>query len=125
MGEIYRSQSLWRVDPARHAEREALARQAIESYQASLARNPFQTQALLGLAYTYQLLQDMDNARKTLEQALTVDPQRALVYRQLGQLYHAMGEEDKAAEAFQKAEELGNVDDATSRVNLQELRPRK
>jgi hypothetical protein len=124
-GDVYRSMSIWRIDPARSQEREALARAAVDSFEASLSRNPFQTSVYVTLSNVYEMLGDMEKARTTLEQGLTVDPKSSFVYLRLGLLYRKLGEEEKAAAAFQMAEELNPGGDDISRFHLEEIRPRK
>lgn len=123
-GEVYGSQSQWRIGQERVEERRELARKAIEMFDQSLALNPYQTAVILRKASAYQLLQQTDKALETFEQAKSVDPNNALVYYRLGLFYKQIGDDDKSADAFQKAEELEVTGDEVSRANLQEFRPR-
>jgi len=125
LGDVYRTQALWRLGDANAQERRELAERAVAFYRASLERNPYQTQILARLANAYELLQEPEKSLQALETALSVDPNSAFVYQRLGLHYRNQGDEEKAAQAFRHSEELNAEGDEISRLNLEEIRPRQ
>jgi tetratricopeptide (TPR) repeat protein len=124
MGEVYLTQSRWRLRPEQAEDRRELAAKATEMFEASLARNPYQTQVLLGLGKAWQLLDNPQRALEAYDRARTVDPNHSGVYMQLGLFYRQLEDETNAVIAFQKSEELNHSGLAVSRSNLEEFLPR-
>jgi tetratricopeptide (TPR) repeat protein len=111
-----------RVGPEKKADRQALARQAVESFEASLQLNPFNTIVLLKTARSYELAGDDDQALKTLLRALDNEPEAALVHIKLGQYYRSRGRDDLALKYFEHAERINHAQDPGVWYNLHELR---
>jgi len=87
LGDTLHTQSEWRLDPARSHERKALARDALQLYQQSLALNPYQSEAYLRTARLLEILDQDDQALKAYEQVLAIDPNNAFIYLRLGFRY--------------------------------------
>jgi tetratricopeptide (TPR) repeat protein len=109
-GDICRTQSFFRVGDEQKEERLQLARQAIEFYDRFLALNPYQSQVLLREALAYETLGENDNALKTYQRVIDVDPNGSLNYDRLGLFYRHIGDEPRAKEAFDKANRLFSDD---------------
>jgi O-antigen ligase len=123
MGDVYRTQSEWRRDPAKAAERQQLARQAIHAYERSLALNPFHTDVRLRLARTFEMAGDNDAALKAYQQALEFDPNNGFLHNRLGAFYRRIGDEERALEAYERAQKLNYWSGEANWINLEELRP--
>ena len=109
-GDIYRSQSLFRVGAEKKEERLQLARKAIEFYDRSLALNPYQSDVMLREAQIYEIIGENDRALKTYQRAIEVDPSSSFNYSRLGLFYRHIGDEPHAKEAFDKANSLFSDD---------------
>lgn len=59
----------------------------MEAFQATLAQNPKDTAALLGVATLYQQYDDLLNAAAYLERVIAVDPNQKEVYLRLANIY--------------------------------------
>ncbi len=118
-GDIYRSQSLFRVGAEKKEERLQLARKAIELYDRCLALNPYQSNVMLREAQLYEKIGENDRALKTYQRAIEVDPNGAPNYNHLGLFYRHNGDEPRAKEAFEKANSL--LSDDVNALNLFEL----
>lgn len=106
IGDTYRSQARWRLGPEKRAERIGLARQGAESYARSLALNPYQTEAHLGLGRAYDLIGEPDNALKHLVRATELAPANAYVFYTLGSYYREHGQLKQAEAAFRASHSL-------------------
>ena len=118
-GDIYRSQSLFRVGAEKKEERLQLARKAIECYERCLALNPYQSDVMLREAQLYEILGENDQALKTYQRILGVDPNNSINYNRLGLFYRHVGDEPHAKEAFEKAKSL--FPDELNVLNLFEM----
>lgn len=118
-GEIYRTQSFFRVGDEKKEERRQLARQAVEFYDRFLALNPYHSPVLLQEALAYETMGENDNALKTYQRAINVDPNGSFNYDRLGLFYRHIGDEPHAKEAFDKANSLHS--DEINAFNLFEL----
>ena len=117
----YRIYAEQRLGPEKKADRQALARQAVESFEASIQLNPFNTIVLLKAARSYELAGDDDQALKTLLRALENEPEAALVHSKLGQFYRARGKDDLALKHFDHAQRINHAQDPGVQSSLNEL----
>ena len=124
-GDIYRTQALFRRDPAKQTERTLLLGKAAVNYQQSLELNPYQTEIMLRLADVHELAENTDAAAKLYEQAIANDPNNALTYFRQGLFYRHLDKEDLALEAFEKSKRLNFWSDNSAARNVEELRSRK
>ena len=123
LADIYRSQSVWRKDPARRNEQIDLAKQAIASYQKSLALNPFQSEVMLRMATAYEIIGENEAALNLCKRAIEIDPVNPFNYLCIGKFYRHIGDEKNAIEAYEKANSLNfGYNDLTAPFNLEELR---
>jgi tetratricopeptide (TPR) repeat protein len=106
IGELYRTQSFWRNDPARKPERVELARKAIDAYKQSLKLNPRQVAAWLAMAKAHDLAGDVATALRAFEQAIALAPTSAQLYQELGIFYRDHGDRTKALAALEKSVQL-------------------
>lgn len=120
MADIYRVQSIGRVDPARKSEREELARQAIDLYQKSLDLNPRQPAVIAMMAQSYGLAGKPKEAVETYHKAIAIAPTSAYLYQELGLFYMRQGDEEKATAALENSIQLFWTEVAA--YNLQELK---
>lgn len=119
-GDVFRTWANWRLGPEKKVERQQLARQAIESYDASLSLNPYQALVLQEKAKMHQILGELEATRKTYERAIAVYPTFGKTFFLLGTFYRDHGEPAKAREAFEQAARLDY--DRSVGINLEELR---
>jgi len=122
IGDIRRSQAFWRVDPARRAERENLARQAIAAYRRSLDLNPRQVEVWLNLARAYELIQERQEAEAAYGKAIALSPTIGYLHQEFGLYYRRHGDEQRALTEFQQC--LALTWNEVAYVNLQELQPK-
>jgi len=73
----------------------------------------------LGEAKAYELLGENDNALKSYQRAVEADPNGAPNYNHLGLFYRHIGDEPRAKEAFDKANNL--FPNEVSALNLFEM----
>ncbi len=90
---------------------------AITSFNHSLALQPSNFQALLGLAAAHGAMQNLPQAEETYRRAIDLRPQYWAGYSKLAGLYFANGDYPKAIEMFQKVTEL-SPDNARAFSNL-------
>jgi tetratricopeptide (TPR) repeat protein len=122
LADSYRTQAQWRLGEEKKSERQALARQAAEFFEASLRLNPFDTFVLLKAARSYELAGDDDLTLKMLLRALDNEPEAALVHSKLGQFYRDRGKEDLALKHYEHAERINHAQDSGIQINAIELR---
>jgi O-antigen ligase len=122
IGDIYSTQSFWRKEPARQAERQQLARQAIDAYQKSLKLNPRQPEVVTYLAKAYRLAGEPDKAVQAYQRAISLCPTSADVYRELGLFYREQGDEKNALAAFEKSRDLTIHWNPVTALHLEELK---
>ena len=125
MGDIYRTQALFRRDPAKQKERSLLLAKAVAAYQQSLQLNPYQTEVMLHLADVHEMADNQEAAGQIYERAIANDPNNALTYFRQGLFYRHLDKEDLAAEAFEKSKRLNFWSDSSASRNLDELRSKK
>ena len=119
IGDIYRTQAMLRP-----STRESLAHQAIEAYRQSLALNPLQSDVLLRLAAAAELVESKDTVLEVYRRTLDIDPNNGFAYMRLGIFLRHIGDDERAAEAFEKSWLLSQQD-RTALLHLQEIRSRK
>ncbi len=122
LADSYRGEAEWRLGEEKKVERQALARQAVEFFEASLRLNPFDTLVLLKAARSYELAGDDDLTLKMLLRALDNEPEAALVHIKLGQFYRDRGKEDLALKYYEHAELINHAEDPGVQINAIELR---
>jgi O-antigen ligase/cytochrome c-type biogenesis protein CcmH/NrfG len=110
LGDIYRLQSLTLDESAPDTEQYRLAKLSIAAFERSIQLNPYQVEALLRLAVSYELNDDNDRALGAYHQALDVDPNNGFIHLRLGIFCHRIGDTARAKEAFQKAATLSDPD---------------
>jgi serine/threonine-protein kinase len=72
----------------------------------ALAKEPFNTQALVELATVYEALDEYEQAETTLSRAIASKPAYVPGYRRLGWFYYEQSAYEKAAEQYRKIIEL-------------------
>lgn len=84
----------------------------IKAFEAILAYDPSNVDAMLGIATQYQSLQQPATAAKYLEQAATIQPDNVLIYTRLGDIYLNAESRDytAAVRVLTKATELDPAD---------------
>jgi O-antigen ligase/predicted TPR repeat methyltransferase len=124
IGDIYRTEAAVRADPILRAEREQLARQAMDAYRQSLALNPLDSDVMLRLAAACELAEAKDKALEAYQHALAVDPNNSFAYMRLGIFLRHTGDDAHAAAAFERSLQLSQ-EDRTSLLHLEEIHPKK
>ena len=79
---------------------------AIREYEAALKGGTSKPEILYGMAKAYKALDMTDNAMSRIQEAIAIDPYFALLHEELGDLYEAGKEYEKAVEAYKKFAEL-------------------
>jgi O-antigen ligase len=110
IGDAYRMESAQADTPEEQPDRQRLALLAVDAYQQSLRLNPFQSEVMLRLAAACELAGDDSAALRAYNEAMTVDPNNAFNWLQLGTFYRRMGETARAVEALKRSARLNNVD---------------
>ena len=103
LGDISRELATWRVGPAKLKERRELAQQAVASYDRALALNPFHAEVWVSKAQAHALSGDDAAALGSFAKAIEVAPVNAYAHFVLGRFYSDRGEDEKALDAFNKA----------------------
>lgn len=85
------------------ATADSTPQQKIQAYQNTLASNPNDTTALLGLATQYEGLQDYADAAVQLERVIAIDPSQKDVYMRLAHDYETVSNYSAAATVLNKA----------------------
>jgi len=98
-------QRAWR---SRSPERRGFLNAAVEAYRKALALVPLEARSAHGLGETLIALGDVAEADRWLAQAVTLDPNNPLYWKDWAELNLLRGEADKAAEAFRRAARLAN-----------------
>ena len=127
-----------RYDPAnedRVAERAALELAVVQYRQRDLQATlraadrvleflPNSADGLIYRALALEALGELESAQETLETARTLAPMRAMIFLNLGNVLHRLGDWDDAEEAFERAVELepGSSLAGTAQRNLDQLR---
>ncbi len=124
-GDIFLSSASWRKGPAKAGERRSLARKAIESYERALALNPYQAFVRVSKARAHELAGEDALALRSFQMAIEVAPVNAYAYFMLGCFYRERGEDDKALEAFTKANESYAYNDQMIGVNAWEAKEQR
>jgi O-antigen ligase len=103
LGDISRELAIWRVGPTKLKERRELAQQAVISYERALALNPFHTEVWVSKAQAHALSGDDAAALGSFAKAIEVAPVNPYAHFALGRFYSDRGEDEKALDAFNKA----------------------
>jgi serine/threonine-protein kinase len=75
---------------------------AVEEFQHALEREPDSDDALLGLAYAYQRLNQQAEAEQTFKRAIALRPRYWAGYSRLGEFYHRIGRFADAEQMFRQ-----------------------
>jgi len=89
---------------------------AIAALRRAMRADPTLIPPMLRLGSIYMLDNRWEDARRVLQQAVTVDPNSRLAYRQLGYVHAEMNNVDGAIEALRRG--LGPPDDTAVRIDL-------
>jgi tetratricopeptide (TPR) repeat protein len=95
------------------AQKEEALKKCVENFNLVVNMNPdsnedYYRQAYEILSSAQIQLKQFDDAKTTLLQALDLFPDAANLYYYLGVVYSRLNDKDKAKEAFDKSEKLGN-----------------
>ena len=121
IADVYRSMAEWRSKD-RVEERKQLAQAAVTNYVRALSLNPLNSELMGQMGRAYEIMGDKEQAFKTYQRMLEVDPNWWFSYTSLARFYRANGEDAKAMEAFKRsAELLGNQE---AWINFQDPAPR-
>jgi tetratricopeptide (TPR) repeat protein len=85
-----------------YAEKQ-MYKESIDEFNKLLSLPDGKTSGLMGLAYTYGLAGRRDEARKTLDELLELSKHKYVSPGQIGIIYIALGEKDRAFERLQEA----------------------
>lgn len=83
---------------------------AIAFLEESLKIDEFNTEALIDLAYAYEMMEDVDKAIEYNNRALDTDPYSFDGWANMGKLFSMKGQYDKAIDAFDFALTINEVD---------------
>ena len=122
LGEVSASQAKFRVAPEKAGERDQLARQAIQHFEAALRLNPYHTEAILRLGAVYELTGDDARAKAAYERATSVDPNSARPHVAYGVFLRKRGEDALADAAFEKSRTFSWWADRVAALTLEEIR---
>lgn len=103
LGNITSTQAMWCRDPDEVAEKEGrrrLAEAAIAYFEASVARNPGEMEAELGLTRAYNSLGEAVEALRHCRRAADYQPRHVFYQEQLGIQLRLMGRQREALEVF-------------------------
>lgn len=81
-------------------------REAIDAFQAAVKRNPHDVPTLTQLAETLYAANQAEQAISVLQRALTIKRTDPQLYYTLGQMYNAIGQPDRANEAYRMYAEV-------------------
>jgi len=107
LAHLLRAQSFWNLDAEARA---AGAREAEAFYRESLARNPLETSALLGLAKLYAASGDQEKSLAVIEDLVAEVPFHTLYLTELGLRLRQMGRYQEALSRFVEASQIENSD---------------
>ncbi len=114
------------LDAAMERGREAATagrfREALEAFEAALAIDDGEAEALYGRAFSLRKLGRYDEAGAALEQALYEHPDDVRLRRELGLLHRSRGDRDAALASFDEALELDPYDEGALSWKLTTLR---
>lgn len=102
-GDLSLEAANWRRGAGKTDERRALAREAAEAYERALSLNPFQAHVWVSKARAHELAGEDSLALRDYQRATQAAPGNGYTHYMLGCFYRAHGDEEKAAEAFNKA----------------------
>ena len=94
------------LDYAKNKHRSGLREEACSIYNRILQQEPDNVEALRLRAVVYMETGELSNCEKILSRALTLSPDNAAIYNNLGSYYQAKKNNKKALVQFQKALEL-------------------
>jgi cytochrome c-type biogenesis protein CcmH/NrfG len=89
--------------PAGSSPQVAESRKAIEGLKDHVKQHPTDKDAWIQLGHQYFDLEQVDDAIKSYEKALAIDPDNANVWTDLGVMYRRSDKPQKAVEAFDRA----------------------
>ena len=107
LAHLLRAQSFWNLDPEARGKE---AREAEAFYRESLARNPLETSALLGLAKLHAATGDQEKSLAVLEDLVAEVPFHSLYLTELGLRLRQMGRYQEALSRFLEASQIEDTD---------------
>jgi Peptidase MA superfamily/Tetratricopeptide repeat len=103
------------------ALRDGEAERALSSFREALTLRPGDPTLLIGVGVAEHLLGREDDARKSLERALKIDPRLSVASTLLGEIAYRQGDVDTAIRVYEDAINR-NVGDARMKARLEEWR---
>jgi tetratricopeptide (TPR) repeat protein len=98
-------------DRAHQLYNEGRYEEALDTLREGLAIYPASVELQVGLGYAYHAREEYAWARRSFEEALTLDPEHEDALAGLGETLLKFGQRDAAIRTFQKTRELGYEDD--------------
>jgi tetratricopeptide (TPR) repeat protein len=98
-------------DRAHQLYNEGRYEEALETLREGLAIYPASVELQVGLGYAFHAREEYAWARRSFEEALTLDPEHEDALAGLGETLLKFGQRDAALRTFQKTRELGYEDD--------------
>jgi len=80
--------------------------QAVVIFENTLKNDPNNMQALLGIGYAYEIMEEYEKSLAYYNQALALDPNSAIVYNRIGHMYDLSEGMEKAEPFYRKALEI-------------------
>jgi O-antigen ligase len=105
-GDILKDQAAWRLGLGKQQERKDLAVKAAAFYERALVLNPLHADVWIRKAQAHAMAGDYASALSSFEKAVEIAPANAYAHFALGRFYNDQGEEQKALESLQKANNL-------------------
>jgi O-antigen ligase len=124
-GDIFLESANWRRGPAKADERRALARKAIDAYERALTLNPLHAYVRVAKAHAHELAGEEELALQNLLQAIEAAPFNAYAHYKLGCYHRDRGNDQKAFEAFTKANECAAYSELGIGMNTWEAKERQ
>jgi len=90
---------------------------AVVIFEKILKDEPNNIQALLGIGYAYEVMEEYGKALGYYNQALELEPKNVLVHNRIGHMYDLSEEIDKAEPFYRKALEI-NPDFIDAKINI-------
>lgn len=107
MANLLSARSFWNLD---REARAAGAREAEGYYREALARNPYETSALLGLGKLYATMGEQEKSLAVLEDLVAKVPYHQLHLAELGLRLREMGRYEEALARFLEASRIGSAE---------------
>jgi O-antigen ligase len=105
-GDILKDQAGWRLGLSKQQERKDLAIRAAGFYERALVLNPLHADVWIRKAQARAMAGDHASALSSFLKAIEIAPANAYAHFALGRFYNDQGEEQKALESLQKANNL-------------------